>query len=132
VSVVGVLTHEGMGPTTAFGGSLCTGNFIAYLMEDLLPVLLPGSVLVMDRLRVHCSDEVRHLIKSAGCKLLLLPPYSPELNPIEEAWSKLKQLLRKLSARTRSALLDGVATLVDEITTQDARGWMSHSGYAVP
>lgn len=72
-------------------------------MEDLLPFLLPGTVIVMDRLAAHCNEQVRIAIERAGCKLKLLPPYSPELNPIEEAWSKLKQLLRKLSARTRDA-----------------------------
>lgn len=118
-----------MGPTTAFAGNVSTGNFIAYLMEDLLPLLLPGSVVVMDRLRIHCSDEVRHLIEAAGCKLLLLPPYSPELNPIEEAWSKLKQLLRRLKARTIDALLDGVAALVERIAPRDALGWIAHAGY---
>lgn len=118
-----------MGPTTAVHGNVTGGLFIAYLMEDLLPFLLPGSVIVMDRLSVHTSEQVRYVIERAGCKLLLLPPYSPELNPIEEAWSKLKQLLRKLSARSLSALLEGVAILTERISPQDAQGWMTHAGY---
>lgn len=118
-----------MGPTTAFAGNTTLGSFIAYMMEDLLPFLLPGTVIVMDRLAAHCNEQVRIAIERAGCKLKLLPPYSPELNPIEEAWSKLKHLLRKLSARTRDALLDGVVMLIDRITADDARGWIAHAGY---
>ena len=118
-----------MGPTTAFAGNVTLGSFIAYMMEDLLPFLLPGTVIVMDRLAAHCNEQVRIAIELAGCKLKLLPPYSPDLNPIEEAWSKLKQLLRKLSARSRDALLDGVVTLIKRITANDARGWIAHAGY---
>lgn len=118
-----------MGPTTAFAGNMTKGSFIAYLMEDLLPALLPGTFIVMDRLAAHCSDEARFIIERAGCTLKLLPPYSPELNPIEEAWSKLKHLLRKLKARSRDALLEGVVTLMERITPADARGWITHSGY---
>lgn len=130
MTVIGALTVDGMGPTTAFAGNVTLGSFIAYLMEDLLPFLLPGTVIVMDRLAAHCNDQVRFAIERAGCKLKLLPPYSPELNPIEEAWSKLKQLLRKLKARSRDALLEGVVTLIDQITAADAHGWISHAGYA--
>lgn len=118
-----------MGPTTAFAGNTTLGSFIAYMMEDLLPFLLPGTVIVMDRLAAHCNEQVRIAIERAGCKLKLLPPYSPELNPIEEAWSKLKHLLRKLSARSRDALLAGVAQLVDRITAKDAQSWIAHAGY---
>lgn len=124
------MTVDGMGPTTAFAGNVTLGSFIAYLMEDLLPFLLPGTVIVMDRLAAHCNEQVRIAIERAGCKLKFLPPYSPELNPIEEAWSKLKQLLRKLKARSRDALLEGVVTLIDQITAADAHGWISHAGYA--
>lgn len=130
MTVIGAMTVDGMGPTTAFAGNVTLGSFIAYLMEDLLPFLLPGTVIVMDRLAAHCNEQVRIAIERAGCKLKLLPPYSPELNPIEEAWSKLKQLLRKLKARSRDALLEGVVTLIDQITAADAHGWISHAGYA--
>lgn len=129
MTVIGAMTVDGMGPTTAFAGNVTLGSFIAYLMEDLLPFLLPGTVIVMDRLAAHCNEQVRIAIERAGCKLKLLPPYSPELNPIEEAWSKLKQLLRKLKARSRDALLEGVVTLIDQITAADAHGWISHAGY---
>lgn len=129
MSIIGALTIEGMGPTTAIAGNVTLGSFIAYMMEDLLPFLLPGTVIVMDRLAAHCNEQVRIAIESAGCKLKLLPPYSPDLNPIEEAWSKLKQLLRKLSARSRDALLNGVVVLIDRITADDARGWINHAGY---
>lgn len=129
MTIIGALTVDGMGPTTAFAGNVTLGSFIAYMMEDLLPFLLPGTVIVMDRLAAHCNEQVRIAIERAGCKLKLLPPYSPDLNPIEEAWSKLKHLLRKLSARSRDALLNGVVMLIDRITAADARGWIAHSGY---
>ena len=99
------------------------------MMEDLLPFLLPGTVIVMDRLAAHCNEQVRYAIERAGCKVKLLPPYSPELNPIEEAWSKLKHLLRRLSARSRDALLNGVVMLIDRITADDAHGWIRHAGH---
>ena len=130
MTIIGALTADGMGPTTAFAGNVTLGSFIAYMMEDLLPFLLPGTVIVMDRLAAHCNEQVRIAIARAGCKLRLLPPYSPELNPIEEAWSKLKHLLRKLKARSCDALLKGVVSLIERITPADARGWISHSGYA--
>jgi len=129
ITIIGALTTEGMGPTTAFAGNVTLGSFIAYMMEDLLPLLLPGTIIVMDRLAAHCNEQVRIAIERAGCKLKLLPPYSPELNPIEEAWSKLKHLLRKLGARSRDALLGGVVELVDRITANDARGFIAHAGY---
>lgn len=132
MTIIGALTIDGMGATTAFAGNVTLGSFIAYVMEDLLPCLLPGTVIVMDRLAAHCNEQVRYAIERAGCTLRLLPPYSPELNPIEEAWSKLKHFLRKLGARSRDALLSGVVTLIDRITAKDARGWIAHSGYPCP
>lgn len=130
MTIIGALTVDGMGPTTAFAGNVTLGSFIAYMMEDLLPFLVPGTLIVMDRLAAHCNEQVRIAIERAGCRLKLLPPYSPELNPIEEAWSKLKHLLRKWSARTRDSLLEAVVTLIDRITAKDAQGWIAHAGYA--
>jgi transposase len=85
----------------------------------------------MDNLSPHKAPRVRRLIERAGCRLLFLPPCSPDFSPIEPAWSKLKTLLRGVGARTTEALHAALATLVDAITTSDARGYFRHSGYAV-
>jgi transposase len=83
----------------------------------------------MDNLSSHKGPRVRELIERRGCELLYLPPYSPELNPIEEAFSKLKALMRKAGARTREALLEAMGRALDAVTTSDARGFFEHRGY---
>ena len=104
--------------------------FVAFTREVLMPELRPGQVVILDNLSPHKADEVRALIEAAGCRLLLLPPYSPDLNPIEQAWSKLKTLLRSAAARTKDALETALTQVIDTITAADARGWFGHCGYA--
>jgi transposase len=103
----------------------------AFLEHALVPVLRPGRVVVLDNLAPHKAARVRALIERAGCRLLFLPPYSPDFNPIEPAWSKLKTLLRGMGARTTAALDAALTALVDAITASDARGFFRHCGYAV-
>ena len=98
------MTLEGMGPSLAVTGSVNTTVFEAYLKQVLLPHLRPGGILVMENLSAHKSERVRELIEAAGCEVLYLPPYSPDFNPIEEAFSKIKNLLRTAQARSREAL----------------------------
>jgi len=95
-----------------------------------VPVLRPGQVVVMDNLSAHKAREVHEAITAAGCRLLYLPPYSPEFNPIELCWSKLKTLLRTAAARTKEALEEALAAVIEQITAADARGWFAHCGYA--
>ena len=97
----------------------------------LVPVLRPGQVVVMENLCPHQAARVRAVIERAGCRLVFLPPYSPDLNPIEPAWAKLKALLRGLGARTLGALEAALRPLVDAITAADAAGSFRHCGYAV-
>ena len=98
----------GMGPSTAIEGSTTTEVFEAYIEHFLAPVLRSGQVVVMDNLSAHKGERVRELIEERGCELLLLPPYSPDFNPIEEAFSKTKALLRRAGARTRGALVEAI------------------------
>jgi transposase len=97
--------------------------FLAYLDEVLCPKLRPGHVLVMDNLSAHKVDGVRQRIQARGASLFYLPPYSPDLNPIEKAWSKLKQGLRAIGARSEETLHRAVAQLLPTITPTDATAW---------
>lgn len=89
----------------------------------------PGQVVVMDNLSAHKGEEVRELIEARSCELLFLPPYSPDLNPIEEAFSKIKGLLRKVEARTREALIEAMGAAISAVTAREARGFFEHCGY---
>ena len=109
----------------AVGGSTKKAVFEAYVEEVLAPSLLPGRVVVMDNLGAHKGERVRKLIEERGCQLLFLPPYSP----IEEAFSKVKALLRKAKARTRGALLEAIGRALEAVSTKDVRGWFGHCGY---
>ena len=102
--------------------------FLAYLEQVLGPKLRPGDVVVMDNLSAHKVAGVEQLIQAAGAELLYLPPYSPDLNPIEKAWAKLKQLLRSAKARTAEALEQAIAELLPQITPENAQAWFRHCG----
>ena len=104
--------------------------FLAYVDQLLCPDLRPGDVVLMYNLSAHKVGGVRQRIEAVGAKLLYLPPYSPDLNPIEQAWSKLKQVLRSLKARTDEALEAAVAEALKTITADNAIDWFSHCGYS--
>jgi transposase len=123
------MSVEGMGPCLAVEGATTKAVFEAYVERVLAPSLRPGRVVVMDNLSSHKSSRIRELIERRGCELLYLPPYSPDLNPIEEAFAKLKALLRMAGARTREALLDAMGRALDAVTASDARGFFEHRGY---
>lgn len=105
--------------------------FLAFLREVLLPQLRPGQILLLDNLKAHKVAGVADACAAAGVRLLYLPPYSPDLSPIEECWSKVKTLLRAKAARTREALEQAITEARAAITSQDARGWFAHAGYCV-
>jgi DDE superfamily endonuclease len=100
-----------------------------YVEWVLAPSLSPGQVMVLDNPGAHKGGRVRGLIEERGCSLLFLPPYSPDFSPIEEAFSKVKTLLRKAAARTRGALVEAMGRALDAVTVQDIRGWFGHCGY---
>jgi len=107
-----------------------TDVFTAYVEHILVPSLRPGDIVVMDNLAPHKSPRARALIEAAGAAVLFLPPYSPDLNPIEKMWSKIKALLRRAEARTRDQLFAAIAAALNKVTAQDARGWFTSCGYS--
>jgi transposase len=129
VTLLSSMTLEGMGPSLAVEGSTTKAVFETYVDRVLAPSLSPGQIVVMDNLSSHKGPRIRELIVGRGCKLIYLPPYSPDLNPIEEAFAKLKVLLRKAGARTREALLEAMGRALDAVTPSDARGYFEHRGY---
>jgi transposase len=126
------MTSLGMGPCVAVVGSTSAAVFEAYVERALVSALRPGQVVVMDNLGAHKGERVRKLIEGSGCEVLFLPPYSPDLNPIEEAFSKVKGLLRRAGARTREALIEAMGRALDTVTTKDTRGFFEHCGYSLP
>lgn len=130
LTLLGGLSLDGLVACLAVEGATDTAVMLAFVEHALVPALRPGQTVILDNLRVHRAARVRRLIEAAGCRLLFLPPYSPDFNPIEPTWSKLKTLLRGVGARTTEALHAALTTLVDAITPSDARGYFRHCGYA--
>jgi transposase len=120
---------EGMGASMSMEGSSDTDSFGLYMREILAPRLKSGQIVLMDNLSVHKSKWVRELIEVKGCHLWLLPSYSPDMNPIEEAFSKVKALLRKAKARTLEALFEATAQALRAVNAADASGYFEHCGY---
>jgi transposase len=123
------MTLEGMGPSMAVEGSTTQEVFEAYLEQVLLPKVHEGQVLIMDSLPAHKPNRMRELIEQRGCELLYLPSYSPEYNPIEEAFSKIKEILRRAQARNREALVEAIGQALSAISSKDAWSFFKHAGY---
>jgi transposase len=123
------MSLEGMGPSLAVEGATDLEVFEAYLEQVLSPTLREGQVVVMDNLAAHKGERVRKLVEEQGCELLYLPPYSPDFNPIEEALSKIKGLLRKVEARSRKALIEALGVAILAVTAIDICGFFEHAGY---
>lgn len=128
-TLISSMTIEGMGPSLAVEGATTAGVFEAYVRKVLAPGLRTGQIVVMDNLGAHRPKKVRELIEGRGCELLYLPAYSPDYNPIEEAFSKLKHLLRKAAARSKEALVEAIGVALSAVTAADARGFFEHAGY---
>ena len=110
-------------------GATDAAAFEAYVEDFLAPSLCEGQVVVLDGLGAHRTQKVRELIQARGADLVLLPSYSPDLNPIEEAFSKIKQLVRKEGARVREVLGEAIGRALAAITTDNTAGWFAHAGY---
>jgi transposase len=123
------MSLSGMGPSMVVEGGANGAVFEGYLREMVVPALGEGDVVVMDNLSVHRSEWVAQMIEGAGAQILYLPPYSPDFNPIEEAFSKIKNLLRKAGARVREALVEAIGEALSEVTEVDARAFFEHCGY---
>jgi transposase len=128
-TVLSSMTLEGMGASLTVEGATTAVVFEAYVEQVLAPSLRAGQVVVMDKLGAHRPKRIRELIEQRGCELLYLPSYSPDYNPIEEAFAKIKQLLRQAAARSKGALVEAIGAALSAISAADARGFFEHAGY---
>jgi transposase len=129
-TMLGALTLAGLVGIMTIEGGTDTEVFDAFLLNILVPKLKRGDIVIMDNLGAHKPPVVQQRILAAGARIIFLPPYSPEFNPIEECWSKLKNLLRDYAPRTRAELDNAIARAMAKITASDALGWFRHAGYA--
>lgn len=123
---------KGMGPSLSIQGSSDTKSFGLYMRNILAPKVKAGQIVIMDNLSVHRSGWVRELIEDRGCQLWLLPSYSPDYNPIEQAFSKVKNLLRRAKARTLEALFEATHHALSAVSGEDAYGYFESCGYKIP
>lgn len=131
VTVIGALTAGGLTAMLTFRGGTDKEAFLAYTREVLVPELGAGDVVVMDNLAAHKDPRVRDAIESRGAKIYFLPPYSPDLNPIELAWSWVKRWLKTCRCRTEEAINNALAMALELVTPDVASAWIKHCGYAV-
>ena len=131
LTLLGAMTQHGMLASMTVEGPTDGEVFLAYLEQVLCPALRPGQVVVMDNLSAHKVEGVRQRIEAAGAELLYLPPYSPDLHPIEKAWSKIKQQLRSAKSRTVDVLEETIAATLRTISAHNAAAWFSHCGYGL-
>ena len=129
MTLIASMSMQGMGEALILDGAADGAAFAIYVEQILAPSLRPGQIVILDNLSIHLGPRVRQAIEARGCRLLFLPAYSPDFSPIEEAFSKLKTLLRRVGARTREALQEAIATALDLIRATDALGWFTHCGY---
>lgn len=130
ISTIAAMNAKGILTGCSFEGATDMEMFVSFVEKMLAPMLQPGQVVVMDNLAPHKSPKVAALIADAGAKVLYLPPYSPDFNPIEMAISKMKSVLRREAKRTVDTLHDALTTAVDSITPEDAANFIRHCGYA--
>jgi transposase len=126
---IGALRHDGMTAPCVIDGPVNGEIFLAWVEQLLVPTLRPGDIVVMDNLSSHKVNGIRQAIEAVGATLRYLPPYSPDLNPIEQFFAKFKSLLRKASARTLKTLIDAVAEALTRFSPQECKNFLAHSGY---
>lgn len=129
-TMIGSIRLDGSTTCMALPGATDTESFRAYVEHVLAPTLRPGDIVVMDNLAPHKSEPTIELIEAAGATALFLPPYSPDLNPIEKMWSKIKALLRKAAAREHDALIRAIGRALDQVSPQEARNFFASCGYS--
>jgi transposase len=129
VTLLAALTPEGIGPAMTIMGAVDGPAFTAYAAQVLAPALRPGQVVILDNLSAHKSEDARKAVAAAGAQLLFLPAYSPDFNPIELAFAKVKEVLRAAAARTPDGLHTATAAAIDAISATDARGFYAHCGF---
>lgn len=128
-TILSALRANGETCSMVFEGAVDRQIFDAYIEKFLAPTLHPGDIVIMDNLNVHKSERAQEIIASCGAEYIFLPEYSPDLNPIEKMWSKVKQILRGVKARSRQQLDDAIGKALDMVTADDAKGWFKSCGY---
>jgi transposase len=131
MTFIAALRHDRIDAPCLFDGPINGEAFLGYVTTLLVPTLKPGDVVIMDNLGSHRGKAVRKAIRAAGAKLLFLPKYSPDLNPIEQVFSKFKHLLRKARARSYDAVLSAIAALLDAYSPGECANYLQNSGYGV-
>jgi len=130
-TLIAALALRGPRAPWLFDGAMNGAMFLAWVRQGLVPRLAIGDLVIMDNLATHKMADVRPIIETAGARLLYLPPYSPDFNPIENMWSKIKQSLRTAEPRTEAQLLAAARTAFDSVSTTDCRGFFLHARYAI-
>lgn len=131
LTLLGAITLDGLLATMTIESPTDGEVFLAYVEQVLCPRLYPGQIVVMDNLSAHKNPQVRNLIEQTGARLLYLPPYSPDFNPIEQCWAKIKECLRAAKARLLDALDQAIAAAISTITSQNSVAWFRHCGYRI-
>jgi hypothetical protein len=130
VTLLASITRKGLGPCLAVEGATRREVFEAYLEHVLAPTLKPGQIVVMDNLSAHKGERVRELIEQRGCELVYLPPYSPDFNPIEQAFSKVKDLMPSRVRASALPLIEAMGVALSAVSARDAQGFFGHCGYS--
>ena len=129
--MIGAMATDGFRGFMTIDAGTSGDVFDAFVEAELAPNLRPGDIVVMDNLSAHKSPSIHKRITAVGASILHTPPYSPDLNPIEEAWAKLKDVIRRLPTKTRDAFDTAVASAIDTITPNDIRSWIDYAGYSI-
>lgn len=130
-TLIAALSTRGIGASLVLEGATDTAAFMTYIEQVLAPTLRPGQIVLVDNLSAHKNSRVRAAVAARGCRLWFLPTYSPDLSPIELAFAKIKEAVRRAGARTPTALEQAIAAALDTITTDDAQAFFKHCGYRV-
>lgn len=131
ITLLAALTPTGIGPALTIQGSVNAAAFTAYAQRVLAPSLRPGQVVIVDNLSAHKGEAARHAVEAVGAQLLFLPAYSPDFNPIELAFAKIKQHLRAAAQRTQEGLLTATIQAIDALSPADAHGFYAHCGFSL-
>ena len=129
ISIIAAISTDGVIAQATHLGGIGSDKFCLFIENKLVPVLRPGHIVCMDNLRAHKSKRVKELIEATGAQIIYLPPYSPDLNPIEAAWAKVKKLIRKYAPKTVQQLRRAIYRALDKLTASDAQGYYRYCGY---
>lgn len=132
ITWLATLTRAGIGASVVVPGAVDRQVFDVFVERLLVPSLRPGQIVVLDNLKVHDSAPARRLIEAAGCYLVFLPTYSPDMNPIEQAFAKIKQALRRIGPRSWETVVAAIGEALDTVTAADARAFFADAGFSLP